>query len=117
MPKYKPEPADADDKVDFTHRSRCLETANNLITGDRNRQYGSPIADFSATAGMWTEYLAERLLPGVKLEPHDVAAMMVLLKVSRLRVSPGKEDHWVDIAGYAGCGMECAILEGEGDDR
>jgi hypothetical protein len=117
MPKPEPGQTEAIAEADFTHRSRCLKTANYLINGERDVQHGSPIANFSSTAGMWTEYLAERLAPGVRLEPHDVAAMMVLLKVSRLRASPGKEDHWVDIAGYAGCGMECAILECEYDQE
>ena len=30
-----------------------------------------------------------------------MAVMMVLLKISRIRVSPDKADHWVDICGYS----------------
>ena len=37
---------------------------------------------------------------------HDVAAMMILLKVARLATSPDKWDNWVDIAGYAALGGE-----------
>jgi hypothetical protein len=43
---------------------------------------------------------------GDELTPADVAAMMILMKVSRITTSPGKEDNWVDIAGYAACGAE-----------
>lgn len=98
---------------DFSHRERCLDTAKGLVMGDRNKQYGEPRADFAGTAAIWTAYLADKLRPGAALDPHDVAAMMVGLKLSRLRVSPGKDDHWIDIAGYAACGMECAELDEE----
>ena len=50
---------------------------------------------------MWSAYL------GVDIEQHDVAAMMALLKVSRIRWSPTKRDHWQDLAGYAACGWDC----------
>jgi hypothetical protein len=33
--------------------------------------------------------------------------------VSRLMHSRQKRDSWVDLAGYAGCGYECAVEEGE----
>jgi hypothetical protein len=51
---------------------------------------------------MWAAYL------GVPIAPHDVAAMMAMLKLSRIRWSPGKRDSWVDLAGYAACGWDCA---------
>ena len=34
--------------------------------------------------------------------------MMVLLKISRIRVSPDKADHWVDICGYSALSGEIA---------
>ena len=45
----------------------------------------------------------------MNLQPHDISAMMILLKISRLANSPGETDHWVDIAGYAAIGSECAL--------
>jgi hypothetical protein len=35
----------------------------------------------------------------------------MLLKTSRLAWTPTKRDSWVDDAGYAGCGYECALEE------
>jgi hypothetical protein len=43
---------------------------------------------------MWSAYL------GVDVTEVDVAAMMVLLKVSRSR-SSDHSDNWVDVCGYA----------------
>lgn len=89
-------------------RAGVLDEARGLITGDRNAQYGDPIQDFRRTAELWSTYL------GISLQPYDVAAMMALLKLSRIRWSPEKRDSWVDLAGYAACGMECVELEDSG---
>jgi hypothetical protein len=37
--------------------------------------------------------------------------MIMAVKISRLMWTPAKRDSWVDIAGYAGCGFECAVNE------
>lgn len=81
-------------------RSEVLAEANTLITGERNNQYGEPTQDFTRTARMWSAYL------DIEVKPHDVAAMMALLKLSRIAWQPEKRDSWVDLAGYAGCGYE-----------
>lgn len=86
----------------MTARRELLEEAAELVDGERNAQYGDPRQDFQRTADMWSAYL------GVPVAPHDVAAMMVMLKCSRIRWSPGKRDSWVDVAGYAACGWDCA---------
>lgn len=82
-------------------RSSLLQEADSLVNGDRNAQYGDPLRDFKRTAAFWGAYL------GVDLEPHDVAAMMSLLKISRIRATPTKRDSWTDLAGYAACGWHC----------
>jgi hypothetical protein len=90
-------------------RTEILQEAIGLINGDRQNQYGDPIDDFSTTASLWQTYL-ERIFDsrgGLVIHPHDVAVLMVLLKVSRLSWSPDKRDHWADIAGYTGCGWDC----------
>lgn len=93
----------------MTIRREILEEAADLVDGERNAQYGDPRQDFQRTADMWSAYL------GVEIQPHDVAALMALLKVSRIRWSPQKKDSWVDLAGYAACGWDCA--RPEKDDR
>lgn len=92
-------------------RSQLLIDAAKVIDGDRNVDYGDPIDDFSVTAQMWQTYLRRimvtRNTEEVYIDPHDVAVMMILVKISRLTQTPEKHDHWLDIAGYAGCGWEC----------
>jgi len=109
-------------------RSYVLDTAKELVNGERNTTYGDPIDDFRRTAAYWSIHikavLQRKLLSlGMEmsetmeavfdnlLDPHDVAIMMMQLKHSRLGWSPYKEDHWVDAAGYAACGYDCTIRE------
>ena len=37
--------------------------------------------------------------------------MLALLKIARIRSGNGKEDNWVDLAGYAACGAEVEAVE------
>jgi hypothetical protein len=87
----------------MTARKSILDEAESLINGDRNNSYGPPTQDFERTSIMWSAYL------GKVLQAHDVAAMMCLLKLSRIAWSPSNRDHWVDMAGYAACGFECVV--------
>lgn len=86
-----------------THqRVQLLHDAETIITQDRNSHYGPPTQDFTRTANLWTSYLDGK----TTIQPHDVAAMMALLKLSRIVWSPQNRDHWLDLAGYAACGWE-----------
>ena len=78
--------------------------AEELIFGDRNKQYGHPIDDFATTAEFWTTWGHARGLmkPGAAFVPEDVPNMMVLLKMSReSRVH--QIDSPLDGCGYFGC--------------
>ena len=89
-----------------TNRASILAEATELVNGDRNNQYGDPIQDFRRTADMWNAYVGQRLFL-----PHDVAAMIAMVKLSRIAWSPDKRDHWADLAGYAACGYDCSVRE------
>lgn len=91
-----------------THRGAALREAERLITGDRNKSYGSPTQNFQDTAGMWTIQLRHLLQEGAAVSPQDVAAMMVALKLVR-RIASDKADNWLDILGYGACGYEAAV--------
>lgn len=84
----------------LTAREHVLRTAEELVMGDRNKDYSDPTDNFEQTAGLWSEYLK------MPLKAHDVAVLMILVKVARLSTSPDKADNWIDIAGYAACGAE-----------
>jgi len=80
-------------------KETVLDEAKRLVYGDREGDYGHPREDFGCTAALWTEWLRRRGFLDVSLEPCDVAAMMVLLKVSR-EAHKSKRDNLVDMAGY-----------------
>ena len=86
-------------------RKELLAKATTIVTGERDAQYGGPEDSFGRIAKLWTAYLENR----ISILPEDVACMMMLLKVARLRSSCYESmDSWVDIAGYAACGGEIA---------
>lgn len=93
-------------------RGDALDEAKALITGDRNNAYGPPWQDFSRTAGALNAY-GYQGPEGRPLESHDIAIFVMAVKLSRLMWTPTKHDSWIDIAGYAGCGLECAIHDAE----
>lgn len=99
---FKPEPAE----LRPTMRQTVLDEAAAAITGAREDTYGGPEQSFLTIAKLWSAYL-DRFI-----ETQDVAAMLALLKVARIKHSEGRHyDSWVDLAGYAACGAECALGE------
>lgn len=88
-------------------RADLLDDARNVITGDRNNQYGPPTQDFQRTADALTA-MGYRRPNGEDLLPMDIAIIVAMVKISRIMWSPDKRDHWLDLAGYAACGWECA---------
>ena len=81
------------------NRSDVLHMADSLINGDRARDYGDAKENFSAIAQMWSAYL------GTPVEPRDVANMMALLKIARLRIYP-HDDSSCDGCGYLALASE-----------
>jgi hypothetical protein len=70
------------------------ETAQRLVGGDRQDQYGHPIDDFTRTAGVINA------LYGTKFGPRDIPIIMTAVKLSRVIQSPSKRDSIVDAVGY-----------------
>jgi hypothetical protein len=83
-------------------REDCLDKALKNVNGDREADHGNPENNFITIARLWSVYL------GTTVDPTDVSAMMVLMKVARIRSNPQHVDSWVDVAGYAACGLEVA---------
>lgn len=81
-------------------RRRILQEAEKSICGEREQDYGSPETNFAIIAEMWSAYT------GAKITPLDVAMMMCLLKIARIKNGGGTGDSFVDLAGYAACGGE-----------
>lgn len=102
---------DTGPEPEATPRGKILREAETLITGDRNKTYGSPVENFDVTAALWNAQLGHKLKPGESFTGTDVALLMIQLKMARLRTSPSNRDHYLDIAGYAACGWECQEVE------
>jgi hypothetical protein len=107
--RYDIPPSTTDDNLESLRKSLLDEVAS-LVLGDRNAAYGPPHQDFARTAAMLTEMWRHKLRDKELIHAHDVAELMIVLKLSRLQWSPGKRDSWVDIAGYAACGYEAHEL-------
>lgn len=82
------------------NRTECLETAKEIVNGARQENYGNPESNFKDIAFLWMDYLDH------DIAPHDVAIMMILMKIARLKNKRDHVDSWVDIAGYAANGCE-----------
>lgn len=91
-------------------RAQVLDEAKALITGDRNKSYGSPIQNFTNTADLWTVQFQHKFKDGERFTASDIAQAMVLLKMARM-IAGDKHDNYVDAIGYAACGAECAEHE------
>ena len=78
----------------------CTRAAD-LVDGDRRRQHGEPEETHARIAALWSAYLADRQLTG-----HDVAMLLLLVKVARIATGTPNPDNYVDIAGYAGIAAE-----------
>lgn len=81
-------------------RSAVLKEAELIVNGNREAEYGNAEDNFNTIAMLWSVYT------DAEITPKDVAAMMILLKVARTKSGHGKDDTWIDIAGYAACGAE-----------
>lgn len=86
-------------------RKECLEQAMGCVLRDRNNEYGEPENSFDLIADLWTAYTGHVFIGS------DVAAMMALLKLARLKRNARHLDSAVDLAGYAACFAECASAE------
>lgn len=87
------------------NREDLLNKAIELTNGKRDADYGSPGSNFLRIAKLWRAYT------GHDISPEDVAVMMCLVKISRIRHDASKGDNWIDLAGYAACGAEvCRAL-------
>ena len=80
-------------------RLAAFDQAAESVTHDREHSYGSPRQSFARIAQMWTAIL------DVDVTPHDVALCMAALKLSRLCTDNDHMDSWVDLVGYARCGV------------
>ena len=83
-------------------RKELLEKSIDVVTKDRNEQYGGVEDNFNLIAKYWSTYL------NTEITGHDVAIMMTFLKLARIQTGKFHSDNYVDIAGYIACACEIA---------
>ena len=86
-------------------REEILDNAKNCVCGQRQSDYGSPEDNFSLIAELWSTYTGEFL------DAKDVAMLMALLKIARIKTGTATTDSFVDLAGYAACGGEITTID------
>lgn len=60
-------------------REEILDRAKECVTGKREEDYGTPEDNFALIARLWTDYC------GYGFSAKDVAMMMALLKIARIK--------------------------------
>ena len=84
------------------NRSEILDTAKQYVNVDRATMHGSAERNFGLIAAYWSAHL------DTNVSAVDVAAMMTLFKLARLKGNPANPENWVDGCGYLACGGEIA---------
>ena len=84
-------------------RARTLDTAKDLVNGQRAQDYGPPEVNFGRIADLWKPIF------GPDVTPAKVALALTQLKIARLIQSIDHEDSWVDAAGYIALGSELSL--------
>jgi hypothetical protein len=98
------------------NRDDILQTAQNLVRGDRAKDYGDAFENHERIAEGWNVIMREALKTHGYLTAEHVALMMDWLKTSRLLHTLDHEDSWVDKAAYSALGGEFAEARKERRD-
>lgn len=88
-------------------REEVLRKANEMVNGQREEDYGTPENNFNNIADVWSWYL------DLELSALDVANMMTLMKMARIKGNSFKADSYIDAIGYLACGYEIASNDDE----
>jgi hypothetical protein len=87
--------------------NEILRTAAELVSIDRAKEHGDMLRNLENIAMLWRTYLTIRAATNSeKLNAHDVATMMELLKIARRLTGIFNSDDYIDGAGYAAIAFE-----------
>ena len=84
---------------------RLLMAAHVLVGKDREKDYGDKVKNHNNIAKLWSAYL------DIKIEAHDVAILMTLLKIARTKLGAVSEDTYIDMAAYGAIAGEIKFRE------
>ena len=77
------------------YMSDNLKIAAKLLNGKREQEYGNKVKNHENIASLWSAYL------DYNVTAHDVAVLMLLLKVARTKLGKPTEDTYIDMVGYS----------------
>tara|TARA_R100000544_G_scaffold35336_1_gene22618 strand:- start:535 stop:921 length:387 start_codon:yes stop_codon:yes gene_type:complete len=80
--------------------SELLIKASELVNGDRQVDYGDKLINHVNISNLWSAYT------NFQINPHDVAVMMCLLKIARLKQGSRTEDTYLDASAYMAIARE-----------
>tara|TARA_R110002072_G_scaffold135659_2_gene277207 strand:+ start:2047 stop:2388 length:342 start_codon:yes stop_codon:yes gene_type:complete len=80
--------------------SELLVKASELVSGDRQVDYGDKLINHVNISNLWSAYT------NMNIGPHDVAVMMCLLKIARLKQGSRTEDTYLDASAYMAIARE-----------
>ena len=86
-------------------RSSVLDTAKQYVTEDREATHGEMEDNFQSIGMLWEQYFSYEW----SFSPTDVAVMMALLKIARLKSNKDNPDNYIDACGYMACAGELAL--------
>ena len=86
-------------------RSNVLDTAKQYVTKDREATHGEMEDNFESIGMLWEQYFSYEW----SFSPTDVAVMMALLKIARLKSNKDNPDNYIDACGYMACAGELAL--------
>lgn len=92
-------------------RDQILDTAKELINGQRANDYGDAETNFLRVAQGWNIIADNAYRTHGRLSPKHVALMLDWLKTARLLETIDHKDSWIDKAGYTGLGGSFADKE------
>ncbi len=72
-----------------------MKEALKILKGPREKEYGNKKENHDNIAKLWSAYL------NINLTAHDVALMMLLLKVARTKSPNPTRDTYIDMVGYS----------------
>ena len=85
--------------------NHILNRASVLVQGQREKDYGDKKENHNNIAKLWSAYL------GISVTAHDVALMMVLLKMARTKLGQVSRDTYIDMSAYSAIAGEKKFRE------
>ena len=85
--------------------NQILNQASVLVQGQREKDYGDKTENHNNIAKLWSAYL------DIKINAHDVALMMALLKMARTKLGEVSKDTYIDMSAYSAIAGEIKFKE------